>query len=126
MIGCEGVRELIPWFVDGTLTPEQSAAVAEHLTSCAACVRDLSEAIRVRAAVRDALSTEHRAMDDAWDRVAHLAVGRRLVQVDVGLFLVGFRLGAWLTRRGSPVRADLRLLGRDVPLVARGKGGRTT
>lgn len=126
MSECRDVRELIPWFVDGGLATEESAALAQHLASCSECVRDLAEAIRIRAAVRDALAAEPPAMDAAWERVARRAVGRRLAQLDVGSFLVGLRFGAWLTRRQSPVRADLRVLGRDVSLVARKKGGRSS
>lgn len=122
---CEQIRELLPWFVEGSLAAEESAATAEHLASCPECLRDLAAAIRVRAAVRDAMASEPRAMEAAWERVARLAMGRRLAQVDVGSFLLGFRLGAWATRRWSPVRADLRVLGRNVHLVERGKGGRS-
>lgn len=125
MTGCEEIRELIPWFVEGNLTAEENAGVAGHLASCSDCLRDVAGALRVRAAVRDALSLEPQAMEAMWERVARQAVGRRVAQIDVGSFLLGFRLGAWMTRRGSPVRADLRVLGRSVHLVERGKGGRS-
>jgi anti-sigma factor RsiW len=126
MNGCEEIRDLIPWYVDGTLSPEESAAVAGHLASCADCLRDVAVAIRLRTAVRDALSSEPPVSEEMWERVARQAMGRRLAQLDVGSFLVGFRLGAWLTRRGSPVRADLRVLGHDVHLVERKRGGRSS
>jgi anti-sigma factor RsiW len=120
---CEGIRELIPWYVEGTLSPEESSAVAEHLGTCSDCLHDVAVAIRVRLAVRDALASEPPASEEMWERVSRQAVGRRLAQLDVGSFLVGLRLGAWLTRRGTPVRADLRLLGREVRLVHRNERG---
>jgi anti-sigma factor RsiW len=126
MNGCEEIRDLIPWYVEGTLSSEDGTAVASHLASCPDCLRDVAVAIRLRTAVRDALSSEPRVSEAMWERVARQALGRRLAQLDVGSFIVGFRLGAWLTRRGSPVRADLRVLGHDVHLVERKSGGRSS
>ncbi len=122
---CDEVRELVPWFVEGSLAAEESAAVAEHVASCPACLQDVAATIRVRTAVRAAVASEPAAMEALWERVARQAIGRRVAQIDLGSFLLGFRLGAWMTRRGSPVRADLRVLGRSVHLVERGKGGRS-
>lgn len=126
MNGCEEIRDLIPWYVEGVLSSEESATVAGHLASCSDCLRDVAVGIRLRTAVRDALSSEPRVSEAMWERVARQAMGRKLAQLDVGSFLVGFRLGAWLTRRGNPVRADLRVLGHDVHLVERKRGGRSS
>jgi hypothetical protein len=123
MKGCEEVRELIPWYVEGNLASEEGADVATHIGGCADCLHDVAAALRLRAAVRDALSTLPLVSEEVWGRVSRQTLGRRLAQLDIGSFIVGFRLGAWLTRRGNPVRADLRLLGREVHLINRRKGG---
>jgi hypothetical protein len=123
MKGCEEVRELIPWYVEGNLALEEGADVATHIGGCADCLHDVAAALRLRAAVRDALSTLPLVSEEVWGRVSRQTLGRRLAQLDIGSFIVGFRLGAWLTRRGNPVRADLRLLGREVHLINRRKGG---
>jgi anti-sigma factor RsiW len=123
MRGCEEVRELIPWYVEGNLATEEAADVATHIGACADCLHDVAAALRVRAAVRAALSALPQVSEEMWERVSRQALGRRLAQLDVGSFIVGFRLGAWLTRRGNPVRVDLRLLGREVHLINRRKGG---
>jgi anti-sigma factor RsiW len=123
MRGCEEVRELIPWYVEGNLAPEEGADVATHIGACADCLHDVAAALRVRASVRAAFSALPLVSEEMWERVSRQALGRRLAQLDVGSFIVGFRLGAWLTRRGNPVRADLRLLGREVHLINRRKGG---
>jgi anti-sigma factor RsiW len=120
---CEEVRELIPWYVEGNLATEEGADVATHIGECAACLRDVAAALRVRASVRAAFSALPLVSEELWERVSRQALGRRLAQLDVGSFIVGLRLGAWLTRRGSPVRADLRLFGREVHLINRRKGG---
>lgn len=123
MRGCEEVRELIPWYVEGNLAPEEGTDVATHIGTCANCLHDVAAALRVRASVRAAFSALPLVSEEMWERVSRQALGRRLAQLDVGSFIVGFRLGAWLTRRGNPVRADLRLLGREVHLINRRKGG---
>ena len=123
MRGCEEVRELIPWYVEGNLATEEGADVAAHIGACADCLHDVAAALRVRASVRAGFSALPLVSEEMWERVSRQALGRRLAQLDVGSFIVGFRLGAWLTRRGNPVRADLRLLGREVHLINRRKGG---
>jgi anti-sigma factor RsiW len=123
MRGCEEVRELIPWYVEGNLATEEGADVATHIGACADCLHDVAAALRVRASVRAAFCALPLVSEEMWERVSRQALGRRLAQIDIGSFIVGFRLGAWLTRRGNPVRADLRLLGREVHLINRRKGG---
>ena len=120
---CEEVRELIPWYLEGRLGAEESVDVAAHVAGCAECVRDVADAGRVRSAVRDALASVACDEEAMWERASRQAVGRRLARIDVGSFLLGLRLGAWLTRRGTPVRADLRVLGREVSLIDRRKRG---
>ncbi len=120
---CEETQELIPWYVEGRLGPEESSAVATHLIACAECLREVAATVHVRGSVRDAFSAQPPLPEEAWERVSRQAMGRRLAQLDVGSFLVGLRLGAWLTRRGSPLRADLHVLGREVHLMNRGKKG---
>jgi anti-sigma factor RsiW len=123
MRSCEDVRELIPWYVEGQLSPEENVVVAQHLLECEDCLRDVATTLRLRGAVREALLTEPRVSEAMWERVSRHAMGRKLAQLDVGSFLLGLRLGARLTRRGNPVQADLRLLGREVRLVNRNRKG---
>ncbi len=124
MRGCEELRELFPWYVEGSLAPEEGAEVAAHLSVCAGCLRDVAAAMELRTAVREALSALPEVPAAMWERVSRQTSGRRLAQLDVGSFVVGLRLGAWLTRRGNSVRGNLRILGRDVELFRAGKGGR--
>jgi anti-sigma factor RsiW len=119
---CEELRELIAWYVEGSLSSQESAEVAAHLGECAECLQEMAAATRLRVAVRDALSALPEAPDTLWEQVSRELFGRRLAQLDVGSFLVGLRLGAWLTQRGSSVRANLRVMGRDVQLFRARKG----
>ncbi len=50
MIDCNTARELLPWYLNGTLEPADAAAVEKHLEGCPGC-RDELEATRAAAAV---------------------------------------------------------------------------
>jgi len=52
---CNDVRERLSADLDGELSPIEARAVAEHLSSCAACQGERDRLIGVRAAVREQL-----------------------------------------------------------------------
>lgn len=43
------IRELLPWFVNGTLNEDQQSAVSEHLEECRTCRDDVDELVRIAA-----------------------------------------------------------------------------
>lgn len=47
------VIELLPWFVNGTLTDDERTAVERHVSSCLPCRKALKEELRLRALVAD-------------------------------------------------------------------------
>jgi anti-sigma factor RsiW len=49
----ESVSQLMPWYANSTLSPEEHAAVEEHLKSCAACRSELDWLQNVSAAMTD-------------------------------------------------------------------------
>ncbi len=42
-VTCNELDVLLPEFLDGTLTPDQEAAAAEHLATCKACTLEITE-----------------------------------------------------------------------------------
>ncbi len=40
---CSQVTELLPWFANGSLAPEEAESIARHLDECAGCRHELSE-----------------------------------------------------------------------------------
>jgi len=42
-VSCNELDVLLPEFLDGTLTPDQEAAAAEHLATCNACALEVNE-----------------------------------------------------------------------------------
>ena len=120
---CEEIRELIPWYVEGNLDADEAQDVAAHVATCEVCIREVAEAVRLRAEVREAVNGIPRLSEGIWSQVRGRTGGRRIAQLDVGSFLLGFRLGASRVRGAFPVRGDLQILGRNIKLFERRKGG---
>jgi len=123
---CRDIQELIPWYIEGVLGSEESVRVSSHLAVCEACREDLAVTMRLRLEVRGALEALPELPASARTNTMKGTQGRPLAKLDVGSFLVGLSLGANLRNRNIPMRGDLRVLGRTIPLfnTAR-KGGRT-
>ncbi len=121
MNDCDKIRELLPWYVTGKLGAADAAAVASHIQSCEACRRELAEVVWVRHTVGAGRSDMPEVGPRVWRRVLGRAGLRDAANVDVGSLLVGFRLGVNARRSGSPVRASLRVMGRNVRIVGAGR-----
>lgn len=117
----EGDRtlEMMPWYVTGKLSPADAAAVARHLQACESCRHELAEVVWVK----NTVGAEVRSLPDVrlrvWKRVLARVGWRDIARVDVGSMLVGFRLGVNARQPGSPVRASLRVMGRNVRIVGK-------
>lgn len=59
---CAANRELLSAYVDGELAPDEAAAIAGHLTTCADCAREYEAALGTVRALREGL-VRHRAPD---------------------------------------------------------------
>ena len=116
MSGCERVREMMPWYANGTLSSAESGEVSVHLAACGACREELAGILRLRAGVERELRSLPRLPDGAWKHVAAAAYGRPIAYLDVGSFLLGFSLGASVRRGAVPIHADLKVLGRKIRL----------
>jgi len=117
MIDCEQVRELIPWYVNGTLPGDEAAAVAGHIAQCADCRQELAQTLQVSLQVRSAIDRTQSMPEDVWDRVKRERGEISLGSLNLGSFLLGLYLGLSVTRKGRPrVTSNLRLLGRQVSL----------
>lgn len=117
MTECERIIEMLPWYVTGRLGRADFALVSAHVQTCEACRRELAEVVWVRhtmgAETRDLPSVR----DEMWKKVSSRAGFRDVARVDIGSMLVGFRLGVNARRPRSPVRASLRVMGRNVRIV---------
>ncbi len=117
MNDCEGTRELLPWYATGKLGVTDAATVIAHVQSCETCRQELAEVVWVRHTVRAGKADTPSVGERVWRRVMARVGFRNLANVDVGSFLVGLRLGVNARRPGSPVRASLHVMGRNVRIV---------
>jgi anti-sigma factor RsiW len=123
MTGCERILELLPWYVTGKLGVVDATAVAAHIQSCEACRRELAEVVWIRHSVGATALGMPGVRQRVWRRVMTKAGFRDTANVDIGSFLVGFRLGVNARRPGSPVRASLRVMGHNVRIVGTQRRG---
>jgi len=123
MTECRDIQELIPWYVEGVLGSEESVRVSSHLAACAACREDLAITMRLRLEVRGALKGLPELSSATRTTTLKEARGRSIAKLDVGSFLVGLSFGANLRNRSIPMRGDLRVMGRTIPLFNTGRKG---
>jgi hypothetical protein len=83
----------------------------------------LAEVVWVRHTVHADRAGAPSVGERVWRRVMARAGFRNTANVDVGSFLVGLRLGVNVRRPGSPVRANLRVMGRNVRIVGAQRRG---
>ena len=116
-MNCEQVRELIPWYVNGTLTSGEAAAVAEHIAHCADCREELALTLRLSLQVRTTIDETPPISEGVWKRIREEKGELSLGSIDLGSFMLGLSLGLSVTERGRPLlRGNLRVLGRQVPI----------
>ncbi len=116
MSRCREVQELVPWYIEGGLLSEEERAVAEHLSQCDACRDDLVMTMRLRFDIRTIVDAAPGPSSRLRDHVSRRVLGRKLAQLDVGSFVLGFSMGASLRNRRIPIRGDLNVMGRRIRL----------
>ncbi len=124
MTDCDRIRELIPWYVNGTLSSDEGAEVAGHIVSCADCRDDLAQTVRMSLAVKGAIEELPNVPAHVEEAVRNGRDEIPLGRMDLGSFLLGLSLGLSVTKRGRPrVTSSLRLLGRQVSIYKTEEGG---
>jgi len=121
---CREIRELLPWYAKESLPADEAHNVAEHLMRCAACRDELATTMLLGVELGEVFGRMPGVSEEAREAVAEETYGKNLASLDVGSFILGFSLGASVRHRSVPIRGDLRLMGRRIPLFSTGKGGR--
>ncbi len=115
---CKTIRELIPWYANGTLSDAESRMVAEHISQCDSCRDELIEAMQLSVGVRQAFGELENVRIDLKKDVLSRTTGKNLASVDLGSFLLGFTFGARYQNGRVPIRGDLRVLGQKIRLIS--------
>jgi hypothetical protein len=123
MTDCERAEQLIPWYVAGSLSDEESGELAMHLATCDACRSELARMVPLAMDLQAALGTVSGAPEALRERVAEGLKRSGAPGIDVGSFLLGLSMGMSATGKGAPIQGDLRILGRKVPLFRLQQGG---
>ena len=118
MNACTPIRELIPWYVNGTLSMDEARLVAEHLSVCESCRDELIQNMQLNMEIRRAFSELDGMTSEVKQDVLKRTTGRTLASLDVGSFLLGFSFGASYQKGRLPIRGDLRLMGRKIRLIS--------
>ena len=118
MNACNPIRELIPWYVNGSLSVEEAHQVAAHLSRCESCRDDLTQTMRLNVEVRRTFDELEGLRDEVKKEVLEKTAGRTLASLDLGSFLLGFSFGASYRKGRVPIRGDLKLLGRRIRLIS--------
>ena len=104
----QGVWEILPWYVNGTLDDRERASVEAHLMTCAACQGELARCRNLAAAVRVTAA-------DAWEPSSeHLA--RVLARLDATPASATLRRSWWGAVRAQYARYA-EMLRRTPPLI---------
>lgn len=101
----DSLRENIPWYVNGTLSDADAAAIQDHIEGCADCRADIELHSRMRAAVRGREVTPIMPTTRAADiigigqtglsrRVQSRRVPSQLIAVAAGMAILGVTLVA--------------------------------
>ena len=118
MNACDPIRELIPWYVNGSLSVEEARQVAAHLSRCEACRDELTQIVRLNVEVRRAFDELEGMRVEVKKEVLKQTAGTTLASLDLGSFLLGFSFGASYQKGRVPIRGDLKLLGRRIRLIS--------
>ncbi|MFC2082801.1 anti-sigma factor family protein [Candidatus Bipolaricaulota bacterium] len=118
MNSCTPVRELISWYVNGSLSVEEAHQVAVHLSSCEGCRDELIQTMRLNVEVRRTLDELEGLRVEVKQEVLERTAGKTLASFDLGSFLLGFSFGASYQKGRIPIRGDLKLLGRRIRLIS--------
>jgi anti-sigma factor RsiW len=118
MNGCRSIQELLPWYVNGSLSDEEARRVAGHLSHCETCRDELAQVMRLNMEVRRAYEGLEGMTTEIRTNVLRQTAGSNLARVDVGSFLLGFSFGASYRKGRIPMQGDIKLLGRRIRLIS--------
>lgn len=88
---------LLPWYLNGTLTAQESRLVEGHVASCGACARELASLRRLRPALAAAIDSHPGPSPDLFSRIKARIETRKVLAVSSPV------TGRWWERLGERV-----------------------
>jgi len=124
MTTCIRIREELPWYITGSIELEEAERIAEHLRGCPECRSAFAEAALARCRYNELMAKQPRPTGDVWERLEKQIGGAaEAFRVDVGSLMLGLRLGIAAGQQRQPVRGELHVLGKRLPIIGSRKKG---
>jgi hypothetical protein len=120
---CQTVREWLPWYVSGHLTPTKMGRLARHIDACETCQKELARIIQLRHQFVSSVDAGPTPSDRVWKAIAPTLGAPVRERIDVGSFLIGVNFGIAANNQRSPVQGNLKLLGHKVRIIGKRKKG---
>jgi anti-sigma factor RsiW len=111
------LRELLPWYANGTLTAEERAKVDAHLARCARCQRELQKIQHIRELVALSVESVPELSEELLARTVERihAEGRHTIaQLSWQIFALGFSLGVLYERGRVRLEPEIEAVGWDL------------
>lgn len=108
------LRELLPWYANGTLTAEERTRVEAHLARCARCQRELRELQHIKELVALSIERVPEPSEDLFARTIERirAKGRHTIaQLSWQIFALGFSLGVLYERGRVKLEPQIEAFG---------------
>ena len=124
MTTCMRIREELPWYITGSIELKEAERIAEHLRGCPECRSEFAEAALARCRYGEMMAKQAGPTPAVWERLEERIGGATEgFRVDVGSLMLGLRLGISAGQRRQPVRGELHVLGKRLPIIGSRKKG---
>lgn len=123
MNNCKTIQQWLPWYVSGQLSAFKRQRMAEHISECACCQKELAEVIQLQHRVTSDADASATPASRVWDAISMEIGEESKAQIDLGSFLVGLKVGIAAGNKKNPIQGDLRVLGRKVRIIGKQKKG---
>ncbi len=111
------LRELLPWYANGTLTAAERAKVEVHLAQCARCRRELQEIQQIKELVALSVESVPEPSEEMFARTIeriHSEGRHTIAQLSWQIFALGFSLGVLYERGRVRLEPEIEALGWDL------------
>lgn len=111
------LKELLPWYANGTLSPEERTKVEAHLARCTRCQRELQEIQQIKALVALSVESVPEPSEEMFARTVERirSEGRHTIaQLSWQIFALGFSLGVLYERGRVKLEPEIEALGWDL------------
>lgn len=111
------LRELLPWYANGTLAEEKRVKVEAHLAQCERCQRELQEIQQIKELVALSVASVPEPSEEIFARTVeriHSEGRHTIAQLNWQIFALGFSLGVIYERGRVRLEPEIEALGWDL------------